>query len=103
MDEHCYKCNANVSVVIDGVEVGKRPCRNKFTSTIKTDTCPKCFNKDVTLIPKAFLVLWDTNPRVRAFVTERMDIRSGLDTEGVKIAQQIIDKYGKKKQLEYSI
>ncbi|NIW99144.1 MAG: hypothetical protein GWN13_13035 [Phycisphaerae bacterium] len=94
MDEYCYKCKADISVIRDGVVVGKHKCGNKFSSTIETDICPKCGQGELVLIPKAFLVLWDTDENVRAYVTEDMEVRSGLDAEGTHIARQIILKYG---------
>lgn len=103
-DEFVYKCNAKTEVRgSDGIILGRRPCGNKFSSTVKTDYCPKCGEKDLTLIPKAFLVLWDTDETVRAYVTEKMEIRGGLDPESHETARKIIERYSEKKQVEYSI
>lgn len=105
MDEFCYKCKSDVPIYENGNVVGSHKCGNKFSSTFETDTCPKCGGKDIKLIPKAFLVLWDTNEDVRAYVTEDMEIRGGLSCEQREVAEKIIYKYGGQyaEQPEYSI
>ena len=93
-DEYCYKCLADIPVVVDGVVVKKKKCGKNFSCPTETDCCPECGNSgELKLIPKAFLVLFDTDERVRQYVTEVMEIRTGLDREEVVIAKQIIDKY----------
>jgi RNA polymerase subunit RPABC4/transcription elongation factor Spt4 len=106
VDEFVYRCDANIEIRDSiGVVLGHKKCGNKFSNTIKTDYCPVCGQQELTLIPKAFLVLWDTDEMVRAYVTERMEVRSGLDPEAHETGRKIIAKYSGKetKKLEYVI
>ena len=102
--EYFYICEALVPYYVDGVEVRKKRCGNKFSTEEVEAVCPACFASGESLrnIPRAFLKLFGTNDDVKHYVTHEMKVRGCLAPKYAALAKQIIAKYGGKAKIKVS-
>lgn len=93
--EYYFLCESLIEMSVDGVVSGNR-CGRQFSVEDREDVvCPFCDGIDLKEIPRAFLRLYGTNEDVRRYVTDEMVCRKGLPVKYRKVAEQIIDKYGR--------